>query len=162
MKRLRAESKLSSTLTGIAGEYLVAGELSRRGYVVSLTLRNTKGVDLLVSNVNATRSVGIQVKTNQTGKADWILSKKAEADLASNLAYVFVAMRGLTPPEFYVVPRADVARYVRESHQEWLAAPGRAGRAHRDIDMRHFKDPDAKYRDRWDLLDLDSPAADQP
>jgi hypothetical protein len=148
-------SKLSTTLTGIAGEYLVAGELSRRGYVASLTLRNTKGIDLLVSNADATKSVGIQVKTNQTGKADWILSKKAEAELATNLFYVFVAMRGLDPPGFYIVPRRDVSQYVRDTHREWLASPGRDGQAHRDTDMRIFKDPTAKYRGRWDLLGLD-------
>ena len=152
---MASRSKLPTTLTGVAGEYLVAGELSRRGYVASLTLRNTRGIDLLVSNADATKSVGIQVKTNQSGKSDWILSKKAEADVATNLFYVFVALRGLDQPQFYVVPRADVSRFVRESHREWLATPGRGGRRHRDNDMRLFKDPTGKYRDRWDLLDLD-------
>ena len=56
---------LSTILTGVAGEYFVAAELSRRGFVASLTLRNTRGIDVLASNADATRSVGIQVKTSQ-------------------------------------------------------------------------------------------------
>src|SRR5438132_1002560 len=87
-------SRLSTTLSGIAGEYFVAAELSRRGYIASLTLRNTRGIDLLVSNPDATKSVGLQVKTNQGAKRDWMLNKKAEVDVATNLFYVFVALRG--------------------------------------------------------------------
>jgi len=34
--------KLTKGLSGLAGEYFVAGELTRRGYIVTLTLRNTK------------------------------------------------------------------------------------------------------------------------
>ncbi|PIW68446.1 MAG: aspartate ammonia-lyase, partial [Candidatus Omnitrophica bacterium CG12_big_fil_rev_8_21_14_0_65_42_8] len=37
---------LNPILSGVAGEYLVAGELSRRGYIASITLRNSKGVDI--------------------------------------------------------------------------------------------------------------------
>lgn len=76
-------SPLSTILTGVAGEYFVAAELSRRGYVASLTLRNTKGIDILVSNPDATRSVGIQVKCHRGTKREWVLTKKAEEDLAA-------------------------------------------------------------------------------
>lgn len=62
-------SRLSTGLSGVAGEYLVAAELSRRGYIASITLRNTRGIDILASNADATRSVGIQVKTNQRARA---------------------------------------------------------------------------------------------
>ena len=37
-------------LSGIAGEYFVAGELSRKGYIASITLRNTAGIDIIASN----------------------------------------------------------------------------------------------------------------
>jgi len=50
-------------LRGVAGEYLVAGELSKRNFIASITLRNTKGMDILASNSDASKSVGIQVKT---------------------------------------------------------------------------------------------------
>ena len=57
------KGKLNPILSGCAGEYLVAGELSRRGYIASITLRNSKGVDMLVTNEKATKTAAIQVKT---------------------------------------------------------------------------------------------------
>jgi hypothetical protein len=65
--------RISSILCGVAGEYFVAAELSRRGYIASITLRDTRGVDVLASNQDAARSVGIQVKTSQRGGPEWVL-----------------------------------------------------------------------------------------
>jgi hypothetical protein len=69
------KSKLESTLVGVAGEYLVAGELSLRGYIASITLRNSRGIDIIASNPEATKSVSIQVKTNSKGESKWILPR---------------------------------------------------------------------------------------
>lgn len=150
------ERKLSPIQIGVAGEYFVAAELSRRGYVASLTLRNTRGIDILASNADASRSVGIQVKTSGRNRRRWMLSKKAEKDLAENLFYVLVLLgQDTLLPEFYIVPRAEVAKYVRESHAEWLRTPGKKGQEHRDTNVRQFDDPKGKFKDRWDLLGLD-------
>jgi len=46
-------------LAGVAGEYFVAAELSRRGYIASISLRNTRGIDILATNQAATRSITI-------------------------------------------------------------------------------------------------------
>jgi hypothetical protein len=146
---------LPSIQAGVSGEYFVAAELSRRGYVASLTLRNTKGIDVLASNADATKSVGIQVKTSQGLEPIWLLNVKAEADSAENLFYVFVCLPNRGEASFYVVPRDVVAKQVRESHRQWLATPGRGGRLHRDNPNRKFGDPEGAYRDRWDLLGLD-------
>ena len=148
-------SKLSSIQAGIAGEYFVAAELSRLGYVASVTLRNTRGIDILASNADATKSVGIQVKTCQSDRPDWMMNKKAEVELARNLFYVFVCLPQTGTPTFHVVPRKVVAKYVSESHKRWLETPGRGGRQHVDTDMRRFRDIECEYRNRWDLLDLD-------
>jgi hypothetical protein len=147
--------KLPSILVGIAGEYLVAADLSRRGFVASLTLRNTRGIDILASNRDATKSVGIQVKTSQRAAPDWVMSKKAEQDVAENLFYVFVCLPPGAPASFHIVPRKVVGQYVRDSHRQWLATPGRGGQAHRDSDVRVFRDRANMYKDRWDLLGLE-------
>ena len=39
-----SNNKVSSILVGVAGEYFAAAELSRRGYIASITLRNTKAI----------------------------------------------------------------------------------------------------------------------
>jgi len=69
-------SRLSPGLCGTAGEYFVAAELSRRGYVASITLRNARGIDILASDGDAKRSVGIQVKTTQGESKEWMLNKR--------------------------------------------------------------------------------------
>jgi hypothetical protein len=74
--------------------------------VASLTLRNTRGIDVLASNADATKSVGIQVKTCQGSDPVWLLNVKAETDdEAENLFYVFVCLPNSGLPSFYVVPR---------------------------------------------------------
>ena len=146
--------KLPGIQAGIAGEYLVAAELTRRGYVASLTLRNTRGIDILASNSDATKSVGIQVKTSQGANARWMMNKKAEVDLAENLFYVLVCLVPHAAPTFFIVPRRIVATYVRESHQRWLKTLGKGGKRHRDSNLRSFRDHDHEYKDRWELLGL--------
>ena len=39
---------IQKNTTHLAGEFLVAGELSRRGYPVSITMGNAKSVDIYV------------------------------------------------------------------------------------------------------------------
>ena len=98
-------NNLPHALTGITGEYYVAAKLSRLGYIASITLRNTQGIDLLVSNQKATRQLAIQVKSNQNDKREWILNTKAEQFVSDTLFYVFVNLVGPSQlPEFFVVP----------------------------------------------------------
>lgn len=49
--------------TGIAGEFFVAGELSKRGWIATLTAKNTPDVDVLASRPTGDVHVRIQVKT---------------------------------------------------------------------------------------------------
>ncbi len=148
-------SRLTTTLSGISGEYFVAAELSRRGLVASLTLRNTKGIDILASNADATRPVGIQVKTRQDKGRQWVLSKKAEeTETVKNLFYVFVSLNGGAAPSFHIVRREVVAKFVRANHEHWLRTPRRDGGKHRDNPMRKFADPANKYLDAWHTLGL--------
>jgi hypothetical protein len=136
---------LPSILVGVSGEYFVAAELSRRGYVASVTLRNTKGIDILVTNAGATRSVGIQVKTNRVKRKDWMLDQKAEGYQANDLFYVFVNLHGLGQlPDYYVVPSEVVAGSVTRDHQK----------SSRLTRIRHFRDVVDEYLGRWDLLGL--------
>jgi hypothetical protein len=144
--------KLSSGLCGVAGEYFVAAELSRLGYIASITLRNTRGLDILVSNLDTTRQIGIQVKTNQGNRPEWILNEKAEQFYAENLFYVFVNLKSQAElPDFYIIPSNVVADYVKRTHQQWLNSPGKRGQAHRDNPARKFK-AEEQYRNNWQIL----------
>lgn len=147
------QQNLSSGLSGVAGEYFVSAELSRRGYVASITLRNAKGIDILCSNEDASRQIGIQVKTNKRANREWVLNSKSEDYYADNLFYVFVNLNNnKSHPDYFVVPSTEVAKHVKEAHATWLSTPGRGGKVHNDNTLRKFVDVKEEYKDRWDLL----------
>lgn len=147
--------KIDSGLTGIAGEYLVAGELTRRGFVASITLRNTRGIDIVVTNRDASKSVGIQVKASAGSRRGWILNKKGEDFYSKTLFYVFVNLNGNDErPDYFIVPSKIVADYIKYGHAEWLNKPSKKGTPHRDSTMRLFSDKEGKYLERWEFLGL--------
>jgi hypothetical protein len=146
---------IPTTLVGVAGEYFVAAELTRRGYVASITLRNTRGVDILATNEAASRHVSIQVKTNTTGRRGWMLNEKSETVTSESHFYVFVNLTDCgTMPEYFIVPCKVVADFIYTDHRQWLAAKGRQGQQRKDTPMRRYQDPEGKYRDNWGLLGL--------
>ena len=51
--------------TAIAGEFFVAGELSKRGWIATLTSKNTPGFDILANQDD--RFLRIDVKTRTSG-----------------------------------------------------------------------------------------------
>jgi hypothetical protein len=121
-------SELNRSLLGIAGAHFVAGELSLRGYIATLTTRNTRGIDVLVSKLDGSKSVSIQVKTTSSKQRgnysrSWWMGKKDENIFSDYLFYVFVDIKtNNEKPDYYVVKSKTVAEYVKATHQ--------IGRAH--------------------------------
>ena len=151
----RSDSKIPPLLAGVAGEYFVAAELSRRGYIASISLRNTRGIDILATNAAASRSVTIQCKSNQKARSTWFLYDKCDSFVSEDHFYAFVALGGERERlRFYIVPSSVVAKRVRDGHRRWLGSPGVNGQARRDTPMRQFHDPEDEYLERWDLLRL--------
>jgi hypothetical protein len=144
-----------SILRGIAGEYFVAAELSKRGYIAIITLRNTETADILCSDLNAKNPITIQVKTKQEAKRIWPLHKKAENLYSDKLYYIFVILnKEGVYPDFFIVSSRDVANYCKESHKQWLETLGKKGQKHNDNLVRNFCDIEGKYLGKWDLLKL--------
>src|ERR1700678_3801987 len=123
--------RIPSLLAGVAGEYCVAAELTTRGHIASISLRNTSGIDILATNEEATRSITIQCKTNQLAQKMWILNEKSETFVSDNHFNIFVALGNvLARPFYHIVPSRDVAKHTSTTYQTWLDAPGREGRKH--------------------------------
>lgn len=156
--------KSSRSLVGITGAYFVAAELSQLGYVATVTSRNTEGIDVLASSSDGSRTVSIQVKTSGSEQrtkfsGSWIMQKKHEGIFSTNFFYVFVDLKpGSEKPDFYVVPSAVVAKYVKQSHANWLRTRSKSGKKHKDNPMRLFEISDdkiaLKYLNKWDNLRL--------
>jgi hypothetical protein len=150
-----AKLKRPTGLTGAAGEYFIAAELSLRGWLATVTIKNAPGVDVLAQNLGLGVTVAIQTKTASYGNDFQLNAKCEQPSTALNEWYVFVKLHEeRTRPSFYVVPRNIVAGFVYATHREWLSRAGRGGRAHKDTTKRAAA---AKYlggyEDRWDLLD---------
>ena len=145
--------KLSSGLTGISGEYFVAAELSRRGFMASITLRNNDSIDIHASKLSNNKIFAIQVKSNQSGNRSWILNKKSELHQKENFFYIFVSLKGESErPEYFIVPSKNVADFVKRDNTHWLATPGKKGQAHNDSTVRKFNDQNGEYLEKWELL----------
>ena len=146
--------KITSGLSGIAGEYFVAGELSRRGFMASITLRNNDSIDIHASRLSDKKLIAIQVKTKQTSGPKWPLNSKSETLFDENLFYIFVLLRGPTErPDYFIVPSKIVSLRAADSHKKWLDTPGKKGQPHNDSTMRMFEDKNHEFLERWDLLD---------
>ena len=147
--------KINSQLAGVSGEYFVAAELSRRGFIASITMRNSPGIDILATNLNAKRAITIQCKTSRSSTKGWILSDKAEGFTPKNHFYVFVRLGEKNDhPSYHIVPSKVVAKYVATRHRAWLKGKKPDGGQRKDSAMRKFRDEENKYLGRWDLLGL--------
>ena len=140
---------VSRQITGMRGVYLVAAELSRRGFVVAPTCRGARGGDLLVTDEACQRAYAVQVKT-QTGRAAYSLVGR-EATVHSSPSYMFVfvdvvpgATEGIS---FFVVPSQFVAAYTRVEE---------SGGA---LWFNFGREETEKFRDRWGVFQAEQGVA---
>ncbi|KEY19067.1 hypothetical protein [Kaistella antarctica] len=146
--------KISKQLCGVAGEYYVAAEISRRGFLAAITLRNSDGVDILVSNIAGNNIFSIQVKTTQN-KRKWIFNKKIENEKSEHKYFVFVNIPENLDfqPEYYIIKSTILSTNIYNGHRMWLKQTGKNGLIRNDSDARQF---DPKYYEKEDLLTWNS------
>ena len=145
-------NKLSKQLSGIAGEYFVAAELSRRGFLAAITLRNSDGVDILANSLETNNQICFQIKTSQK-KRKWPLSEKVEKDKSPNKIYVFVNLIDQNSlPEYFLIDAVSLSEIIETGHKKWLSTPNKKGGIHNDTKIREFSDVNGKYKDNWQIL----------
>jgi hypothetical protein len=107
-------------MTGMLGVYLVAAELSRRGFIVSPTSRSAAGADLLVTDQECQRAWSVQVKTNKKPANFWLVGANANRTSSDSHMYVFVNVGKGDRAEYIVAP----SRHVHETSatgSEWYS-----------------------------------------
>ncbi|MDE3130858.1 MAG: hypothetical protein KGL16_06855 [Acidobacteriota bacterium] len=142
-------------LIGAAGEYHVAAQLSQRGWLATITIKNSPGTDVLAQHAEKGVLVAIQTKTTEIASQGWILGSKDEAPTdRDDCWYVLVGMNGeANRPDFYVVPRNHVSAHLYVGHQKWLRTPGKDGKVHQDSGMRNIYPPEVHaYKEDWAAL----------
>jgi hypothetical protein len=95
------------------GVYLAAAELSRLGFTVSVTARNSAGADLLVFDPDSASASSIDVKTNATRANFWLVGENAGKHSSPTHFFLFLNISasavGGESYEYYLVPSSVVA-----------------------------------------------------
>src|SRR5262245_42068402 len=153
---VRIRGSRPTGLTGAAGEYFVAAELSLRGWLATVTIKNAPYTDVLAQKPLEGLAVAIQTKTSSGGNRFQLNSKAEGPSKAQNQWYVFVRLDEdeVGRPRYFVVPHNVMAGALFAQHREWLSGKKRDGSDRRDSAMRSMPlDDIAAYEDRWDLLE---------
>lgn len=156
---IKEENRRSTyNITGVAGEYFVAAELSRQGWIAAMTIKNTPNIDVIATTPDGNRTLNIQVKTRSiANRQGWILNKGIETLVPSDNFYIaFVDLIGIDEkPDYFLIPRNLFAKWSVKRYQDWMKTPGRSGRAHVDNPIRTFDKPQFKefeqYHNNWEI-----------
>jgi predicted polyphosphate/ATP-dependent NAD kinase len=133
---------IEKNTTHLAGEFLVAGELARRGYAVSLTMGNAKSVDLYAESPKGV--LKIDAKAGRS-KGNWPISKK---QVEQDVYYIFVHLgtvkqiKNNVKPEYFIVTGKEIKN--RNLIDTWKTRQG----------IRYSTLDDAQYKENWAKLPL--------
>jgi len=122
-------NKGKSNYVGCSGEYFVAYSLSLRQHLVAITNGNVPNIDIIVSSIEFSKYLSLQVKTSQNahrnnryGKEvwEWDVGSSAIGIQNENIWYAFVDLK-ITKnlnsiPDIFFVPSHWVASFVKPEH----------------------------------------------
>ena len=80
----------NKSLVGAAGVHYVCAELNMQGLIALPTVRNTKGIDIIVLKENGDLLANLQVKTSSKKASFWIIGKDFNEWKGKKDAYIFV------------------------------------------------------------------------
>ena len=149
-----------------AGEYLVAAELSRRGFIATTFSGNAPSFDVIaikdkkavVLQVKTTSDISfpadlVEATTNENGEQ---YTHKKPLD-TPDLVYVLVKLKDAKPAsdEFYICTEKEFQDAQFEGHEEWLLGcevPRKRPRKPNSSVVRVGISSLAKYKDNWGII----------
>ncbi len=119
-KMEKSSSKVPNDLIGIAGVHYVVSELSRRGLIALPTIRNTAGIDIIVSKPDATAQAFLQVKTSLKKVKFWPVSRPEKCLKGPRSFYVFLRfLQEEDRFEVFIESDNEVIKQVRENLENY-------------------------------------------
>lgn len=82
--------KISNALIGISGVHFIVSELTLRGLIALPTIRNTAGIDVLVSEPDGSGLANLQVKSSLKKVNFWPTSKPEKCLRGPTSFYIFL------------------------------------------------------------------------
>lgn len=101
---------------GLAGEFLVAGELLRRGIMAAVTYGNAKKADV----VAVFGSVAVTIEVKSTSELKWVLGGSVPEAEGNFWALVYLPSNVSLPPEYFILSSAELREIVLPAHLEYL------------------------------------------
>ncbi len=153
------------TVIGNAGEYLVVGELLKRGIIAAPAPRNSPGFDVLATNGIKSLNIRVKTKTEAADSWVWVCKKDEKKTIFKNLtdAPDFTVLVDLkdeqSSPEYYIVRTSELNDRLRSIYEYWVNLPSKRGKPH-DPNSRmrrigftpHQKDWLSEHRGAWHLI----------
>jgi hypothetical protein len=130
-----------SNSTNLAAEFFVASQLYRSGYTVTLTLGNTKQVDLIVAHPDG-RTITIDTK-GLKNTTNWIIAPRLIRDTHFFILVSYLNhFQSLTHhPEVFIIPSTEIRAVITG----WSGRP--------DVTcVGYSKVRNSIYKNAWHLL----------
>jgi hypothetical protein len=124
----RAESdeknRIEATMTkqarkhaiGLAGEFLVAGELLRRGVAASVTYGNAKKADVIA--IHEGKHIVLEIKSTSEDK--WVLGGSLPDTSAKLWVLVYLSSDETQSPEYFVVASHELRELLLPEHERFM------------------------------------------
>ncbi|MGA2094261.1 MAG: hypothetical protein ABSH16_12790 [Sedimentisphaerales bacterium] len=103
MATCKTDGQGDNQQTHMAGEFLVVGQLFKRGYQVAITMGNAKAIDSFAHNPRTGETFNIQVKALRY-KNCFDLKKE---DIQPDYVYIFVFLNAPSEPEDFLILRGQ-------------------------------------------------------
>jgi hypothetical protein len=103
---------------GLAGEFLVAGELLRRGLHASVTYGNAKKADVVVLSKSRRNAMVIEVKT--TSQATWVVGGTLPNQDDELWIFVHLPTSENEPPRYFVLTSTELHSIVFAEYDAYL------------------------------------------
>lgn len=154
------KSQCNRLITGMAGEYLVAGQMSLRGWTANLTYKNYPGVDIIGQHpqLGANTIAQIQVKSSEY-PSFWVGIKHSQRGDMSQLIkgpYVLVYFSykdGHVEPEYYILTKQQMIDVINQSDDTWQSKQHKKPLSP-DYSIKIYIDRDnlGQFKDKWEML----------
>lgn len=141
-------------LIGLTGEYFVAGMMSLKGWVASLTLKNYPSVDIFGLNPETSKTVNIQVKTTRDRTSYQIGLRHDQRNEINDYIpcpYVFVHIDKKIVIRYYILTREQMIDLIEKTDDDYFNR-SRSKEIRIDypiaIELKYLK----PFEDRWDSI----------
>lgn len=147
------KKNLDKHLIGLTGEYFVAGMMSLKGWVASLTLKNYPSVDIFGLNPDNQQTINIQVKTTKNNSSYQIGLTRLQRDVINEritCPYVFVHIDKKNNIRYFILSRLELIELIIRTDDEYFNRPRVKALTNYPIAIS-LKDL-VDYEDKWDNL----------